>query len=179
MLGFLIGTACLVGLIRTVRGGRCGYGGYRRYGWGGRRAALRFLFERLDTSPGQEKVIMAALEELWSNKREIREEIEQSRQDIARAMQSPVFDASALEEAFARHDRVQARLRESVKHALSTVHEALDDNQRKIAAELIEHGFGRGFARGGCGRWRGHGHHPGGGSDAQGPYRSATYYVST
>ena len=33
MLGFIVGTACLFGLIRTLRGGRCGHGG-RGYGGG-------------------------------------------------------------------------------------------------------------------------------------------------
>lgn len=32
MLGFLIGTACLIGLIKVLRGGSCGRGSY---GWGG------------------------------------------------------------------------------------------------------------------------------------------------
>jgi Spy/CpxP family protein refolding chaperone len=33
MLGFLIGTACLIGLIKVLRGGSCSYGG--GYGYGG------------------------------------------------------------------------------------------------------------------------------------------------
>jgi hypothetical protein len=32
MLGFLIGTACLIGLIKVLRGGSCGYGSYGSYG---------------------------------------------------------------------------------------------------------------------------------------------------
>jgi hypothetical protein len=37
MLGFIIGTACLIGLIKTLRGGRYGYGGGcgSGYGYGG------------------------------------------------------------------------------------------------------------------------------------------------
>jgi uncharacterized membrane protein len=176
MLGFLIGTACLFGLIRTVRGH--GYGRWRR-GYYGPRGALRLLFERLDTSPGQEKVILAAVEELWKSKSEIRGEIEQSRKDIARAMRGSAFDDAALNDAFARHDALHARLRESVRHALSTVHEALDDRQRKLAGDLIEGVAGFGFARGGCGhsRWhhRHHGHHDSMPENGQGPYRSTMW----
>lgn len=36
MIGFLIGTACLIGLIRTLRGGACRFGhGYGGHGFGG------------------------------------------------------------------------------------------------------------------------------------------------
>ena len=34
MLGFVIGTACLIGLVKVLRGS-CGYGGGCGYGYGG------------------------------------------------------------------------------------------------------------------------------------------------
>jgi hypothetical protein len=184
MLGFLIGAACLVGLFKTVRmghghggfGGGCHGGGHRfgRRGWGGwrggggyggPRAALRALFERLDTSPGQEKAILAALEELWAKKRAIGDEFVQTRKDVARAMRGERFDEPALQEAFGRQDGLLSQLRESVSAAMKSVHEALDDRQRGIAGDLIENGpFG---------------HHHGGGappwSRGGGPYREASW----
>src|SRR5690242_15134806 len=92
MLGFLIGTVCLVALVKVVRHGRCGgwryahgcgYGGgydsgcggwhdrghghgHGRWGGGWSRGGfgpgfmLRGLFARLETTPGQEKVIRDA-----------------------------------------------------------------------------------------------------------------------
>src|SRR5262245_43179973 len=147
MIGFAIGAVCLVALIRTLRAGRH-YGGWRRGGYWGPRAALRMLFERLDTSPGQEKVILSTVEELWKNKREVHEELEQTRKDAARAMRGELFDGAALDEAFARHDALKAKLRENVRQAMLTVHEALDDRQRKIAGDLIEGVAGFGFGHG-------------------------------
>jgi hypothetical protein len=142
MIGFLIGTVCLIGLVKVIRGGRGwhGHGRWRGYGRGGfgPRAGLRFLFERLDTSPGQEKVILGVVEDLWKTKREVGEELIQSRHDVARAMRGERFDEPALDEAFGRQDALIAKLRASVKAALATVHEALDDRQRKVAGDMLE-----------------------------------------
>ncbi len=166
MIGFLIGTLCLVGLVKTLRRGRGGYGrGWGGHGWrgrrdgfgGGPRSMLRFLFVRLDTSPSQEKVIVDALEQLWTTKREIGDEFVQSRRDVAEAMRGVTFDESALSSAFSRQDEMLTKLRESIRASLARVHEVLDDEQRAIAADLLEGMFhGRG------------GRSPFG----QGPYRS-------
>jgi hypothetical protein len=193
MLGFLIGAVCLVGLIKTIRGGRrygwggggwggprfggCGYGGGRcghghhgGYGYrggydddapfggrGGPRIFLRMLFERLDTTPGQEKVIKSALEDLWQAKGELREELKQMRNDVARAVRGEVLDEAALNEAHSRQDAVIAKLRERVTQAMRTIHEALDERQRGQVADMLERGpFG-----GGRGPW------------GRGPYRTA------
>jgi uncharacterized membrane protein len=171
MIGFLIGTACLIGLVKVLRHGR----GWHRRGWGGGyygpRAGLRWLFERLDTSPGQEKVILGAVEDLWKTKREVGDEFVQTRRDVARAMRGERFDEIALDEAFARQDALLTKLRASVKAALTTVHEALDDRQRKVAGDMLE-GQIMAFGRG-CGpRWHHHDHGHHGPTDA-GPYRSA------
>lgn len=173
MIGFLIGAVCLIGLIKTARFGR-GYrdhGGWRghdhrggscahtrdeRGGYGrGPRAAIRILFERLDTSPGQERVIMAAVEQLWTKKRELGDEVAASRHDVARAMRGERFDEAALGEAFTRQDALFAQLRESVGTTMKTIHEALDERQRKIAADALEGGrFGRGGGPFGGGPYR-------------------------
>ena len=184
MIGFLVGTACLIGLVATLRRGRGWRGRWHgrggRYGGWGARAALRELFERLDTSPGQEKVIAGALESLWKTKREVGEEFIQTRRDVARAMQGELFDEVALNDAFTRQDALLAKLRESVKVSLASVHEALDDRQRKTAASLLEGGglFMGGGACGGRGRHGGFGyghghHHDHGPSQGEGPYRNA------
>ena len=156
MFGFIIGTACLIGLIRVLRGGRCGYGhGYGRWGrpafgggcgggyggpcggggcgyhggggwehhdqggWGGHHGGpyrersgehrggwawrrggffLRGLFEQLDTTPGQEKAIMEAVDEMRKTAFQHREELKKSRADIAKAMRSPSFDETVMGE---------------------------------------------------------------------------------
>ena len=79
MSGFIIGLVCLWGLSRVLRGRHgCGPGwrgrgwhgrGWRGRGWsGGGRAGrywmLRRVFEKLDTTPGQEREIREAVDEV-------------------------------------------------------------------------------------------------------------------
>jgi hypothetical protein len=187
MLGILIGTACLIGLIKTLRwgrrgcggGGGCG-GGYGHHGggwgrhhgggwgghdqdggwgggggWGGPSMILRALFQRLETTPGQEKVIAAAFEELREAGRNARGEARTSRADIAKAMRSPAVDEVLFGEMFARHDTTLETLRKASIGAIAKVHDALDERQRARLADIIE--SGPGFFRGGP--WSGPSYH--------------------
>ena len=188
MIGFLIGTVCLIGLVKVLRhgrrfggwhggwgrhggyGGGCGHrgGGWDRDGWGDREGYgrgggfgptifLRGLFERLDTSPGQEKVIKEAIEELRSSGSKVKDELRASRADVAKAVKSPSFDETVMGELFARHDTSIEEMRRAVVGAIGKVHAVLDDRQRERLAEMIESGpFGRGRGRwGGGGPYRG------------------------
>jgi hypothetical protein len=175
MLGFLIGTVCLVGLIKTLRwgrhgGGGCGYGrGYGHHGggwgrrgwgggdgehgdhggsgggWGGRgfggpNVFMRMLFQRLETTPGQEKVIVAAYEEMREAAQKARGELKASRGDVAKAMRSESIDEVFFGEMFARHDTALEALRKASLGAVAKVHDALDEKQRARFADLIESG---------------------------------------
>jgi Spy/CpxP family protein refolding chaperone len=165
MVGFIIGAVCAVGLIKVLRHrrrwharfGQGGYGcghGYGGYGWddgpqsrderwGGRwRWFLRGIFERLGTTPGQEKAIAAALEELRSNREALRAEARQSREDLARVVAAGLVDDAALEETFARHDRLLAQLRVSFVEAVKKAVEGLDEAQRGKVADLLRRGGG-------------------------------------
>jgi len=180
MLGFIIGTACLIGLIKVLRRGRGGYsggcggggrfrgyrdheggghheGGFRRGGWGGWGGGPNFIFraivEQLDATPEQEKVIAAAFREVRDEASKNREEMRRSRGDIAKAMRSPGFDEVLLGELFARHDTVIEAMRRTVTGALAKVHVVLDEKQRNHLADLIENGPG--FSRRGPPRRRG------------------------
>lgn len=166
MFGFLVGTACLVGLIHVMkrrrgyaRGG-CGPGGWggghwghhggwgRHGGWGhdggdggGRNPWwLRGLFSRLDTTPGQEKVIREVLGDLQQDGQSLRGEFRKARTDLASALRSETVDETALGEAFARHDEALERMRKGVVGALSKLHDALDERQRRLLAEWLESG---------------------------------------
>lgn len=162
MLGFVVGTLCLVGLVKVLRHGWWGdahgrWGHHRgRGGWGfGPRRMLRGLFERLDTSPGQEKVLVEVAEEISAAAAPLRDEARASRRAIADALRSPTVDEESLGALFARHDEL---LREARKHAvgvLARVHDTLDDRQRAALAALIERGFGRHHRRGHAGPYRG------------------------
>jgi len=179
MLGVLIGTVCLIGVVKTLRwgrhGGGCGYGhhgggwGRRSWGgggWGGHQGGeeggwggggwgggggqsmfMRMLFQRLDTTPGQEKAIVAAYEEMRAATREARGEVRTTREDLAKAMRSPAVDEVLFGEMFARHDAALETLRKAGIGALAKVHDALDEKQRGRFADMIE--AGPAFFRGG------------------------------
>jgi hypothetical protein len=177
MLGIIIGAACAFGFVKMLRrrawharfghgyaayegGGPCGGGGgpgmfrgpFSRGGHRGR-WALRSFFERLDTTPGQERVILAALDEIRENRKVLRDEMKQTRADLARAIEGGLIEDTTLDDAFARHDRLLAQLRVGFTEALKKVVEALDEPQRKELAGWLEGGFSRGGAGwGGPGR---------------------------
>jgi Spy/CpxP family protein refolding chaperone len=146
MIGFIIGTVCLIGLVKVLRRGRgwhgrWGHGGYGSHSGrmgGPRRWFLRSIMERLETTPGQEKAIVAAIDELRDDRKLVREEAEQTRADLARVVSSGLVDDAAFEETFARHDRLLAQLRVAFVESLKKATEALDERQRKQVAELLE-----------------------------------------
>jgi uncharacterized membrane protein len=186
MLAFLIGTACLFGLVRWLHAGRCGggramqgacaygggghgvfgdhggwrgrcgpggCGGPRGCGYGGGRADcapqgfLRTLFERLRTTPGQERVIGEAVEELLEGLREARRKLGGLR-DVASALRAESFDEGAAARAGIDAEEAFKAAREAVLAALRKIHEALDPRQRAVLADLLE-ARGRGFPFGG------------------------------
>ncbi len=139
MLGFLIGTACLVGLVAMVRQGRR----HRRWGRGfgrGPRGFLNGIFSKLDTSPSQEKVIVAAVEEVRGALSSLRGEARTTRSDVARMLSSESFDAEHLGAVFSRHDDALREARLAFGAAMGKVHAALDPAQRATLARMLESG---------------------------------------
>jgi len=180
MIGFIVGTACLIGLIRTLRGGRCGHGGcgggcgrgrcggddrghgHGPWGRGGGRwddgAALRFmlrpLFERLATTPGQERVILDAAELMRGRVAASREALRGTASDAAKAFRGERFDEGVMGESFARQDEALEATQKALFEALQKVHDALDEQQRRDFSDHIERFTGA------AGRW------------GRGPYRA-------
>lgn len=152
MIGFLIGTASLIGLVKTLRRGR-GFGGYgggchghhgHHGGRGsyGRRGMLRLVFERLDTTPGQEKVILAAIDDVRAAGQTARGEWKRARADVATAVRGDTVDEPRLAEASARLDAAGQTLREAVSVGLTKIHEVLEPDQRRRLADMIDDGPG-------------------------------------
>lgn len=159
MFGFFVGTASLIGLIYVLKRSRWhGHGRQGRYGGGRRRAWMfRWLFQRLDTTPGQEKVFESAAEDLEGRARQMMSEVEQLRRDAAKGLRGEAFDAAAIRESFARQRAHLDTLEESVVGHLGKAHEALRPEQRQELADLLERGprsARGGHCAGHFGEWR-------------------------
>lgn len=159
MFGFLIGTLSLIALFKVTRGGWGGHRGGRGWNrWGRGGWILRGLYQRLDTTPGQEKVIAESFDAVRAAASKFRGEADRLRRDVAQAIRGQTLDHEPLKAAFGRHDTLVEELQREVLVSLGKVHEALDERQRRELAELIEsggYGFGAcgGYRRCGPGRW--------------------------
>lgn len=182
MFGFIVGTVCLVALVKVLRhghhggwryahgcgqgygGGGChdhsghdhghgfGHGGPGRgwRGWGrggGEGFILRSLFSRLETTPGQEKVIKDAFQKGRDALREARGEWRDT-SELSSLLRSETFDRTAAEGVSGKADASFAKVRVVLLESLAQIHEVLDDRQRRILADIIE-SRGRGFFGGG------------------------------
>ncbi|HEX6273253.1 MAG TPA: periplasmic heavy metal sensor [Polyangiaceae bacterium] len=143
MFGIIFGTLCLVGLVVVIARGRRGFGHgrFHRHGHGyGPRAVLNGMLARLDTAPGQEKVIVAAVEDFMDRARESGRKVRDTRAELASSVRGDRVDEARLGEIFGRHDAAIGDVRTAAVDALRTIHEALDERQRKLFADLIESG---------------------------------------
>ncbi len=156
--------AAVVGVVALVKGfvlrrrfggGHCGgRGGHGFRRWGGRRGIgrsfwLRALYARLDTTPGQEREIRAAIEDLQSRARDAKSALPETRTNIGKALAGETFDESAFEAVRARLDATGEMLKDALSSALKRIHGVLDPKQReRLAAIVSEGGFGR-WGRGG------------------------------
>jgi Spy/CpxP family protein refolding chaperone len=167
MFGFLVGTLSLFGLIRVARWGRHGRGGWR--GGGPRRWMMRRLFERLDTTPGQEKVVIEAVDSTQRAAWQAREELFRARGEYARALRGETFDGEAVNAAFEKQQAAVDEVKKALKQGMQSVHEALNPQQRAELADLSEYGPGRMYGGGWHGRHGRYGGHSPRGPIGQGP----------
>ena len=130
-------------------------GGHRGRGFGPR-FFLRSIFERLDTTPGQEKVIVQAVDELKGAFGGAKEKLKETRADFARVFRGEVVDEAALSDIFVKHDTLISETRRNAVEAVRKAHEALSEAQRGQVADFIERGRG-GWGRGGSRHWMGGG----------------------
>jgi Spy/CpxP family protein refolding chaperone len=154
MFGFFIGTACLIGFAALARRGHwrhhhgygyghgCHGGGFgRHHGRGfGPRFWLHRVLDRLDTTPGQEKVIREALSDLKEEAWGLRSEFRGTRKDVADAIRAPELDKAQIDRVFEKHDEVIEKLRAAGLRTVEKIHATLDERQRKQLADMIESG---------------------------------------
>ena len=163
MFGLFFGTVCLVLLLGTLRRHRqyAGFGEFGEFGdswryhggppgfrfggrgsWRGgyRREVAQHLLARLDTTPGQEKVIRKAFETLRTSLQDSKQELGSARQDLAQAIGGDELDPQAIASMLAKQEAFVNRARIELVQALNAVHTALDGSQRRILAEWIADG---------------------------------------
>ena len=104
---------------------------------------LRWLFERLDTTPGQERVIRDAVDDFVDHAWKAKSDLEATRGDVARAVGRDALDEGVLGEVFAKHDGSLSDVRQAFVATLGKIHEVLDERQRARLSELVEAGVGR------------------------------------
>ncbi len=170
MIGFAIGVASVLGLRALYRhkhgcgyadfddgsferGRRRGYREGRRSRWyrhrrhrGPRyRRAMWLLFERLDTTPGQEKVIREQVHLIYEQTQDLRASGLATGGDLAELMDQENIDSAAVNDVLGKGENELGELRRSVAEAMAKIHEVLDPEQRKRLAAWMRRGpLGRG-----------------------------------
>ena len=156
MFGFFFGFACLIALFFVLRRSRWGWGGpwrygygrsygYRRFGWRGSwqwgpRSWLRSLFQQLDTTPGQEKVILASIEEVLEPIREMREALNELRRELGEQLRQESFDPVKAADILSRQRTLVEKVQATLVESLGKVHQALNPQQRRQLSDWIQFG---------------------------------------
>jgi Spy/CpxP family protein refolding chaperone len=145
MIGPFFGAACLIGLgvlfarrRRHWHGYGPRFGGHHGYRRGWRRHGLRHVLQRLDTTPGQEKAILGAIDDLRARAEAARDGIDETQSNVAAALREETLDEHAFAGLFDGHLAQIDSLRDDVARAVSTIHEALTPKQRARLADLVE-----------------------------------------
>jgi Spy/CpxP family protein refolding chaperone len=156
MLGFFVGIASLIGLAALRRryhgrGHGCGHGyghgyghgcGHGDHGFGGRggpwrRRPLWMIFEHLDTTPGQEKLIREELEQLWEQRDSVSRAWRSAGEELAETLRGETVDEATVDQILARHEEGLADVRKQIARSLARIHEALDQRQRERLARFL------------------------------------------
>jgi hypothetical protein len=153
MFGFLFAVVCLVLLYKVARAHGYLPGGHSWRGGGfGHRLGLRWLFHRLETSPGQERILEDAAHGLLDEGEKLKADLFHLREDLAEAVRTEPHDDAAVKRAFARQDERIAAFRKKLTESVAAVSSSLQPGQKRALAELLTYArFGRGPGR--CGRY--------------------------
>lgn len=103
---------------------------------------VRRLFGALDTTPGQEKVIRAAVDEVKNELTAAEAVFARGKQSIIETVRSGSLDADATGEMFAEQDEQLRRIRTTFVGALAKISESLDASQREEFARIVSRWLG-------------------------------------
>lgn len=152
MLGFFVGIASLIGLAALRRhhrghGHGCGHGGHGcghgdHGGFGGRggpwrRRSLWMVFEHLDTTPGQEKLIREELSQLWAHRDSVSSAWRSAGEELAETLRQDTVDEDTVDQILARHQEGLADVRKQIARSLARIHDSLDQRQRERLAHFL------------------------------------------
>ncbi len=154
MIGFIVGTLCLVGLVKVARGGfgrrRFAYAGGCHGGYGGHQGAPGpsfrgfggpwSIFEQLGLTRDQAKAFRGLKEEWIDAAFAARKSVQVVKNDVASALRTDSFDETLVGESLARFDEVTDAFKKSMLTSLAKAHQVLDARQRERLAELLEDG---------------------------------------
>ena len=117
------------------------------------------LYARLDTTPGQEREIRAAIEELRERARDAKSGMLETRENLGKSVAGEAFDTSAFEAVSARVDATSEKMKDAASSALKRIHGVLDPKQRERLARSRQQGrvrsLGTRWGGGGGGPYRG------------------------
>ncbi len=147
MFGFLIGTACAFGVaaLAARRHHRFHHHGRGHHGRGFRRRWMRRVFERLDTTPGQEKVIATAIDDFREYAAAAKENLEDTRKKVAEAIDAEHLDEREFGHIFDEPLERLREIRDEFAKTVTTIHETLTPRQREQLSGVIGRGTRWGF----------------------------------
>jgi uncharacterized membrane protein len=96
------------------------------------------LLQRLDTSPGQEKAIRAAVFELYDQLGKLRPNLRSLRSNLASAFSKDGFGPADVAAVFNEREADLGEAQGAFALALSRIHEALDPDQRQKLARYLD-----------------------------------------
>ena len=128
MFGFIVGTACLIGLVSVLA--------RRRRYW--HRRGMNRLFDRLDATEEQKTAIRDAFEEIRDDARRQWEYLDQSWRDIASALRQSPFEPSSVDAVTRAALEELGGLGSRAGQAFARAAETLDERQRERLAGWLD-----------------------------------------
>jgi Spy/CpxP family protein refolding chaperone len=144
VIGFFVAALSVAGLCVMARGRR----GDRSWG-------MRRLFGRLDTSPGQEKVIRNAVLQMRDTALSVRDQARAAQPELAELIRRGNLSQEELNAWMNARLEQMHQASPGLVEAFAKVHEVLDDQQRNQLADFMAKrpgmfGYGYGSRRHGC-----------------------------